>query len=83
MGAGSNGSDYLFRFGGCKNKLHVGRGFFNDLQKSIEALRGDHMSLIEDENLVAISSWSKDGSLSQIPGVINTVVTSGIDFNNV
>jgi hypothetical protein len=41
------------------------------------------VSLIEDEDLVAISSWRKDGSLSQIPGVINAVVGCGINFNNV
>ena len=41
------------------------------------------MSLVEDEDLVAIPGWRKDGSLSQVSGVVDTVVRSRIDFNNV
>jgi hypothetical protein len=41
------------------------------------------MGLIEDEDLVAVSSWSKDCSLSQISGIVNTVMRCGINFNYV
>jgi hypothetical protein len=41
------------------------------------------MSLIEDEDLVAISGWRKDCSLSQISCVINTVVACRVNFNYV
>jgi hypothetical protein len=39
------------------------------------------VSLIENEDLVPITGWRKDRSLTQISSVINTVVTSGINFN--
>jgi hypothetical protein len=32
------------------------------------------MGLIENEDLVAISGWSKDCSLAQISSIVNTVV---------
>jgi hypothetical protein len=32
------------------------------------------MGLIENEDLVSISGWSKDRSLTQISGIVNTVV---------
>jgi hypothetical protein len=41
------------------------------------------VSLIQNEDLEAISGWSENSSFSEVPGIINTVVRSGIDFNNV
>ena len=83
MGPGTNGPNYLFGFGGCEDELHVGRWLLDDLEKCIEALRGDHVGLVEDKNLVAIASRSKDGALSQISRIVNTVVTGGINLNHI
>jgi hypothetical protein len=41
------------------------------------------VGLIKNEDLVAISGWSEDGSLAQISGIVNTVVTCRINFNDV
>jgi hypothetical protein len=41
------------------------------------------MSLIEDENLEAITGWSKKSALTKISGIINTVVRRGINLNYV
>jgi hypothetical protein len=41
------------------------------------------MGLIENEDFVAISGWSKDCPLAQISGIVNTVVGCGINFNYV
>ena len=41
------------------------------------------MSLIEDENLVAIASWRKDSSLPEVTSIVDTVVARGIDFDDI
>ena len=41
------------------------------------------MSLIEDENLVAIASRGKDSSLSKVTSIIDTIVASSIDFDDI
>lgn len=58
-------------------------GFFHQLEQRVEALRGDHVSLIEDEDLVTVTGRSKDSALTQITGVINTVVAGGVNFDDV
>jgi hypothetical protein len=64
MGAGADGTDYLLGLGSGKNELNVGWRFFNNLQQGVEALSGNHVGLIEDKNLVAISHWSKNCALT-------------------
>jgi hypothetical protein len=54
---------------------------FNNLQKRIEALGGNHVGLIQDEDLEAIARWCKDCSFSKVPGIIYTVVRGSINFN--
>jgi hypothetical protein len=39
--------------------------------------------LIEDKNLEAVAGRGKDGALSQIAGVVYTVVAGSVDFNYV
>jgi hypothetical protein len=41
------------------------------------------VGLIEDEDFVAITSWSKDCSLTQISGIVNTVMARSVNFNYV
>jgi hypothetical protein len=41
------------------------------------------VSLIEDEDLVTVTGRSKHGTLTQITGVINTVVAGGVNFDDV
>jgi hypothetical protein len=39
------------------------------------------VGLIKDEDLVSVSGWSKDCSLAQISGIVNTVVARSVNFN--
>jgi hypothetical protein len=41
------------------------------------------VGLIEDKDFVAISGWSKDCSLAQISGIVNTVMARSVNFNYV
>jgi hypothetical protein len=39
------------------------------------------VGLVEDEDLVAVTGRSKQGTLTQVTGIINTVVRSSVDLN--
>ena len=59
------------------------RRLFNNLEKRIEPLRCDHVGLIEDEDLEAVSGRGEDSPLTKFAGVINAVVACRVDFDNV
>jgi hypothetical protein len=83
MGARTNRGNHLVWFRGCKDELHMGRWLFNDFEQCVETLRRNHVSFVEDENLVAVASRSKQCTFTKISGVVNTVVRSSVDFNDV
>ena len=65
--------DFVWLSGG-KNELDVGRWFFNDFEQCVEALRRNHVGLVEDEDLETVSGRGKDGAFTEVSGVVNTVV---------
>ena len=81
VGARPDGADDLLWLGGGEDEFHVGRWFFNDLQQRVEALGGDHVGLIQDEDLVAVARGGEDGALSQIARVVYAVVRSSVDLD--
>ena len=48
--------------------------FLNDLEQRVEALLRDHVSLVEDENLVAVAGGGEPGAFAQFTGIVHTVV---------
>jgi hypothetical protein len=83
VGTGPNGPDYLVGFGSGKNELHVLGRLFNNLEKRIESLGGDHMGLVEDEDLEAVSGRRENRPLTKFAGVVNAVVACGVDFHDI
>ena len=83
MGSGPDCANHLLWLGGGEDELHVLGWFFNNLEECVEALGGDHVGLVQDENLVAVSSWSKHCSFAKLPGVINTVMRCRVNLNNI
>ena len=81
--AGADGADDLVRLRGGEDELDVGRGLFDDLQQRVEAGRGDHMGLIDDEDLVAVADRGEGGALAQIAGIVHTAVAGGVDLDDV
>jgi hypothetical protein len=61
----------------------VGRWLFDDLEQGVEASGGNHVSLVEDEDFVAVAGRSKGGTFAQIAGIVNTVVAGGVDFDDI
>jgi hypothetical protein len=59
------------------------RWFLHQFQQGIKALRGDHMCFIENKDFVAITSRCKDSALTKISGIVNTIVTRSVDFDDV
>jgi hypothetical protein len=41
------------------------------------------VGLIEDEDLVAVTSRSEDGAFTEVPCIVDTVVAGGVNFDNV
>jgi hypothetical protein len=61
----------------------VRRRLFDDLQQSVEALAGHHMSLVEDENLVPVTRRRVCRFLPQVAGVVDAAVGGRVDLLHV
>ena len=59
------------------------RRFFYELEQSVETLWGNHVCFIENKDFVAITSWSKHSAFAEISGVINTIMTSGVNLDDI
>jgi hypothetical protein len=83
MGPRADGANDFFRLSGGKNELHMLWWLFHNFQERIEPLLGDHVGLIEDENLVAIARRCIHRALAKVSRVINTVVAGGVNLDNI
>ena len=83
VGARADGADDLLRLGGGEDELHVRRRLLDELEQRVEALRGDHVGLVEDEDLVAVAGRGEGGALTQVAGVVDAVVAGGVDLDDV
>ena len=83
VGPRTNRADDLLGLGRGEDELDVRRWLFDDLEQSIEALRGDHMCLVEDEHLVPVTRGRVDGTLTQVASVIDAVVAGRVDLDDV
>ena len=59
------------------------RWLLDDLEQSVEAGRGDHVRLVDDEDPVAALSRGVEGAVAQFAGVVDTAVTGGVEFDDV
>ena len=83
MSPGADCADDFVRLGSGKDELDVLWWLLNNFEKSIEALWGDHVSLIKNEDFVAVSRGCKDCAFPKVPGIVNTVVTGGINLDHI
>ena len=83
VGAGADGPDDLLRLGGREDELDVSRGLLDELEQGVEALGGDHVGLVEDEDLEAVPGRGEGGALAQVAGVVDAVVAGGVDLDDV
>ena len=81
--ARTDGADHLFGLRRREDELDVLRRLFDDLEQRVEALRRDHVRLVEDEDLVAVAGRREDGALTDVPGVVDAVVAGRVDLDHV
>ena len=83
VGARADGADHLVGFGGGEDEHDMFRWLLHDFEQCVEALRRDHVGLVEDEDLVAVAGRGETGAFAQFTGVIHAVVRGGVDFDHV
>ena len=83
VGARADGANDLVRLCCGKDELDVLRRLFNNFQQRVEAGRGDHVGLIDDEDLVAVANRGEGGAFTQVPGVVDTAVAGSVNFDDV
>ena len=74
MGARSDRGDHFVGLGGGEDELQVLGRLFDQLEQGVEALLGDHVSLVDDVDLVTTAHRGEEGPLSQIAGIVYTAM---------
>ncbi len=83
VGPRTDGADDLLGLGGREDELEVLRGLLDDLQQRVEALRRDHVGLVDDVDLVPAGGGPEERLLAQVTGVVHTSVGGGVDLDDV
>ncbi|KJL26900.1 hypothetical protein RL72_00808 [Microbacterium azadirachtae] len=83
MGAGADRAQHLLGLRRGEDELDVRRRLFDELEQGVEALRRDHVRLVEDEDLEPVAAGREGGALAQVAGVVDAVVAGGVDLDDV
>ena len=83
VGPGTNRPDDLLRLGRREDELDVRRGLLDEFQQGVEALRGDHVGLVDDVDLVPRVHRGEEGPLTQITGVVDAAVGGRVNLDDV
>ena len=83
MGPRPDGADHLVGLGRGEHELDVRRRLLDELQQGVEALRGDHVRLVDDVDLVAAGHRREERSLAQVASIVDAAVAGGVDLDHV
>ena len=78
-----SGSDDALGFRRREDKLDVLGRLLDELEQRIEALVRDHVGLVDNEDLVAVTHRREGGALAQVTGVVNATVRGRVDLDHV
>ncbi len=81
--AGADGADDLVRLRGGEDELDVLRRLFHDLEQGVEPGRRNHVGLIDDEDLVAVTHGGIRCALPEVAGVIHATVARGVNLDDI
>ena len=76
-------ADDLLGLGRGEDELHVGRRLLHHLQQGVEALRRDHVRLVDDVDLVAAVHGGEERPLAQVARLVDATVRGGVDLDHV
>ena len=74
---------HLLRLGGGEDEDEVVRRLLDDLQQGVEALRGDHVRLVDDEHPVARFGRRVERPVAQLAGVVDAAVRRRVQLDDV
>ena len=83
VGARPDGGQHLLRLRGRENENEVLRRLLHDLQQRIEALRRDHVRLVDDEDAVPRLRRRVHRLVAQIAHVVDAVVRRRVELHHV
>ena len=83
LAAADDGGEHLVAFGGGEDELHVGGRLLKRLQQGIEGGVGEHVHLVEDENLEAAVRGRELHLVQHAVDVFHLVVRGCVEFDHV
>ncbi len=83
VGPGPDGREHLVGLRGREDEPQVRRRLLDELEQGVEALRGDHVRLVDDVDLVAAAHRREERLLAQVAGVVHPTVRGGVDLDDV
>ena len=83
MRARPDGADDLLGLGRREDELHVLGRLLDDLQQRVEPLRGHHVRLVDDVDLVAALGRAVGRAFAQVTGIVDTAVAGRVDLDDV
>ncbi len=83
MGAGADGRQHLLRLGGGEDENEVLRRLFDNLEQRVEALRGDHVRLVDDEYPVPGFSRGVKRSVPEVAGIVHAAVAGCVELDDI
>ena len=69
--------------GGCENKFHIRRWFFQCFKKRVKRLESEHVRLINDIYFVAAFCWYIIYVFTQLTNIFNSTVGGSIYLDNI
>ena len=83
VGARADGRQHLVGLGRGEDEPQVGRRLLDQLEQGVEALRRDHVGLVDDVDLVLVAHRREERLLPQVAGVVDTTVGRRVDLDDV
>ena len=83
VGARADRADDALGFRRRENKLDVLGRLLDELEQRIEALVCDHVGLVDDEDLVAVTHRREGGALAQVTRIVDAAVRGRVDLDNI
>ena len=83
MGARPDRRQHLVGLGRGEDEPQVRRRLLDQLEQGVEALRRDHVGLVDDVDLVLAGHRREERLLAQVAGVVDAAVGGRVDLDDV